>query len=361
MNSKLVVWMDKRSVGEACCTVIEVRSPLFLDPDDRGKSGSLSGYLNSDLILGLPAPTPEDPPAETGVVATGDAAVEPRASPPATESAPSKKKKAGKKRPRDNPSSHEAHDADDKMEAAAPPKKKKNRRSRRITGNLLPGRKRKHEGLGLTVPSIEMVLVLNLLSVSPRLTVQTRRLLRLRLSQRRRQRKLRNQAEWGTLATLRTPSASREVSAVEERGTRSNDNNNNLALVLSDRDPELEVSDPERRAVDTDAPDIPADSQPAGFLSSDTSVDGQEEDRNDEVTEDGEQEGTTDAERIEGVGDPADDDRAGDEDRQTEGREGAEVVSSNPPESVVNEADLPQERTEHSGESLGNSGETRVD
>ncbi|KAL0734356.1 hypothetical protein Bca4012_010566 [Brassica carinata] len=164
-----------------------------------------------------------------------------------------------------------------------------------------------------------------------------------------------------TLATRGTPSASREVSAVDERGTPSNDNNNNLALVLSDRNPEVEASDPEQRVADTGAPTVPADGQPAVLLSSDTSVDGQEEDQGAEVNEDVEQEGATDAERIERVDDPVDDECAGDEARQTEGREDAEVFSSNPPEPVMNEADLSQEQTEHSGESLGNTGAARVD
>ncbi|KAL0734310.1 hypothetical protein Bca4012_010520 [Brassica carinata] len=149
-----------------------------------------------------------------------------------------------------------------------------------------------------------------------------------------------------TLATLRTPSASREVSAAEERGTPSNDNDNNLALVPSDRDPEVEASDHEQRVADTGVSIIPADGQPVVLLSSDTSGDGQEEDRGTEVNEDGEQEGVTGDDRIERVDDQVDNDRVGDEAHQTKSRE---------------DADLSQEQTEHSGESLGNTGAARVD
>ncbi|KAL0742343.1 hypothetical protein Bca4012_083856 [Brassica carinata] len=95
------------------------------------------------------------------------------------------------------------------------------------------------------------------------------------------------------LAILRTPIASREVSTAEERGTPLNDNDTNLALVPSEDDPEVEAADPEQQVADTGAPVVPTDGQPAVLLSSDTSVDGQEEDRGTEVNEGDEQEGAT--------------------------------------------------------------------
>ncbi|KAL0702471.1 hypothetical protein Bca4012_058593 [Brassica carinata] len=131
-----------------------------------------------------------------------------------------------------------------------------------------------------------------------------------------------------------------------ERGTPSNDNDTNLALVPSEHDPEINVSDPEQQVVDTGAPVVPTDGQPAVLLSSDTSVDGQEEDRGTEANEGEEHEGVTDDERTERIEDRVQGDTTCDEAHQIENRE---------------DTDLPQEQSEHSGESLGNTGAAWVD